>query len=65
MTLERNDTDGDTEVVLFAFQILSPATSLEIPPAMLGAGSEYQFGVAVETADGNVTVTESSFFIEP
>lgn len=49
----------------FSFQILPPVTSLAIPAAMLVAGSEYQFGVAVQTAEGNVTAVESAFFTEP
>lgn len=49
----------------FSFQIFPPATRLAIPAAMLVADSTYQFGVAVRTYDGNLTLVETSFFTEP
>jgi hypothetical protein len=49
----------------FAFEVLPGTTSLTIPAELMVPGSEYQFGVAVETAVGNVTAVELSFTTAP
>ena len=46
-------------------QILPPTTSVAIPAALLVPGSAYQWGVAVQAADGNVTAVESTFSTAP
>jgi hypothetical protein len=49
----------------FSFEVLPGTTSLMLPAALLVPGSEYQFGVAVKTAVGNVTAVESGFTTGP
>jgi len=56
-----NETTGSE----FTFQIFPPVTSLPIPAHFLQAGSEYQFGVGVQTATGNITFVETTFFTAP
>lgn len=60
--VELNNEDTGAEYLL---DVLPPTTSLAIPPQFLVAGSEYQFVVGVETADGNRTFVETTFFIAP
>ena len=50
---------------LFLDEVFPPTTSLAIPAALIQAGSEYQFGVGVKTAEGNVTFVELTFFTAP
>lgn len=47
------------------FQLLPPTTSIAIPAALLVPDSPYQFGVAVQAADGNITAVESTFSTAP
>ena len=58
--LNNEDTGAETK-----FDVFPPATSLAIPVQFLTAGSEYQFGVGVKAADGNVTFVETTFFTMP
>jgi hypothetical protein len=60
--VELNNEDDGTELT---FDVLAPTTSLAVPAAFLGAGSEYQFGIGVRTAEGNLTVVELTFFTAP
>jgi hypothetical protein len=48
-----------------SFEVLPGTTSLTLPAALLVPGSEYQFGVAVKTAVGNVTSVELAFTTAP
>jgi hypothetical protein len=56
-----NETTGSE----FTFQIFPPVTSLPIPAHFLQAESEYQFVVGVQTATGNITFVETTFFTAP
>jgi hypothetical protein len=49
----------------FTLEVLPPVTSLTLPAAVVIPGSEYQFGVAVTTAVGNVTAVELTFTTVP
>jgi hypothetical protein len=49
----------------FSFEVLPETTSLTIPAALVAPGSEYQFGVAVKTAVGNITAVELTFTTAP
>jgi hypothetical protein len=49
----------------FSFEVLPGITSLTVPAALVEPGSEYQFGVAVRTAVGNVTSVELTFTTAP
>ena len=60
--VELNNEDDGSEMT---FDVLAPTTSLAIPAAVVAADSEYQFGVGVRTADGNLTVVERTFFTAP
>jgi hypothetical protein len=60
--VELNDEDTGAEMT---FLVFPPTTSLAIPAAVLTVGSEYQFGVGVRSADGNLTVTELTFTTAP
>jgi hypothetical protein len=59
--VELNNEDTGAES---SFLVLPPTTSLAIPAAALQAGAEYQFGVGVRTAVGNLTVVERTFTTE-
>jgi hypothetical protein len=56
--VELNNEDTGEEA---SFLVLPPTTSLPIPAAALSADAEYQFGVGVRTASGNLTVVELTF----
>jgi hypothetical protein len=60
--VELNNEDTGSE---FTFQVFPPTTSMVIPAHFLQGGSEYQFGVGVQTAAGNITFVETTFFIAP
>jgi len=60
--VELNNEDTGAEM---QFDVFPPATSLSVPPQFVVAGSEYQFVVGVEAADGNATFVELVFFIAP
>ena len=60
--IELNNETTGAENTLHVFP---PATSLAIPAHFLQADSEYQFGVGVKTANGNLTVVERTFFTAP
>lgn len=60
--VELNNEDSGSE---FTFEVFPPTTSLEIPAQLVEADSEYQFGVGVKTANGNVTFVELTFFTAP
>jgi hypothetical protein len=49
----------------YSFQIHPPTTTLAIPSTMLVPNTTYQFGVAVQTATGNVTAVEHVFLTVP
>jgi hypothetical protein len=56
--VELNNEDTGEEAT---FTVAPPTTSLAIPAAALAADAEYQFGVGVRTAAGNLTVVELTF----
>ena len=60
--IELNNEDTGAE---FTFQVFPPTTSLAIPASFLQADSEYQFVVGVQTATGNLTFVETTFFTAP
>lgn len=60
--VELNNEDSGAEMT---FEVFPPTTSLEIPPAVLAPDSEYQYGVGVRTAEGNLTVVERTFTTAP
>lgn len=60
--IELNNEDTGSEYTLDVFP---PRSRLAIPANLLERGSEYQFGVGVVTADGNVTFVERTFFTMP
>jgi hypothetical protein len=49
----------------FTLEVLPGTTSVTVPAALVAPGSDYQFGVAVQTADGNVTAVELTFTTAP
>ena len=56
-----NETTGSE----FTFEVFPPASSMPIPAHFLQRDSEYQFGVGVKTATGNITFVETTFFTAP
>lgn len=60
--VELNNEDTGAEYLL---DVLPPTTRLAVPAQFLVAGSEYQFVVGVETANGNRTFVETTFFVMP
>ena len=60
--VELNNEDTGAEMT---FVVFPPTTSLEIPPAALAPDAEYQFGVGVRSAEGNLTVVERTFTTAP
>lgn len=60
--VELNNEDSGSE---FTFEVFPPTTTLAIPATLVEADSEYQFGVGVKTANGNVTFVERTFFTAP
>lgn len=60
--VELNNEDTGAE---FTFDVFPPTTSIAIPAHFLQAGSEYQFGVGVKMATGNITFVETTFFTAP
>jgi hypothetical protein len=59
--VELNNEDTGEEMT---FIVLPPTASLAIPAAALAPGSEYQYGVGVRAATGNLTVVELTFTTE-
>jgi hypothetical protein len=60
--IELNNEDTGSE---FTFEVFPPTTSLTIPASLLSKDAEYQFGVGVKTANGNVTFVELTFRTAP
>ncbi len=60
--VELNNEDTGSEIT---FEVFPPTASLEIPPSVLEADSEYQYGLGVRAPDGNLTVVERTFFTAP
>jgi hypothetical protein len=56
--VELNNEDTGEEMT---FVVLPPTASLTIPAAALAPGAEYQYGVGVRAATGNLTVVELTF----
>jgi hypothetical protein len=60
--VELNNEDTGAEMRIDVFP---PTTSFAVGLPLLQAGSEYQFGVGVRTADGNITFVERTFRTAP
>jgi hypothetical protein len=59
------ELNNETTGLENTFQVFPPTTSIAIPAHFLHAGSEYQFGVGVRSATGNITFVERTFFTAP
>ena len=59
------ELNNETTGLENTFQVFPPTTSIAIPAHFLHAGSEYQFGVGVRSATGNLTFVERTFFTAP
>jgi hypothetical protein len=60
--VELNNEDTGEEMT---FLVHPPAVSIPIPAGALAPDAEYQFGVGVQTASGNLTVVELTFTTAP